>query len=87
LVQRSQDAFHDPGEILVNIGIPEPKNSEALREQKCVTILIGLRARRQSMMTSVGLDDEPGSERNEVHDVTADRRLSPKMKPERLQLA
>jgi hypothetical protein len=83
-VQRVQNAFHDASEIVIDIRIPEPKNPEALREEKCVANLIPLRAKKRSMLTSVGLDDEPGSERNEVHDVAADRHLSPKMKSERL---
>jgi hypothetical protein len=87
LVQRSQNALHHPSEILINIGIPEPKNPEALSEEKCVTDLIGQRGPRQSVLTSIGFDHEPGTERNEVHNVATDRRLSPKLEPERLQLA
>jgi hypothetical protein len=87
LVQRSQNALHHPSEILINIGIPEPKNPEALSEEKCVTDLIGQRGPRQSVLTSIGFDHEPGTERNEVHDVTTDRRLPPKLETERLQLA
>jgi hypothetical protein len=86
-VQRVQNAFHDASEIVIDIRIPETKNSQALWEEKCVTDLIRLRTRGQSMMTSICLDDEPGPEWNEVHDVAADRGLSPKVKPERFQLA
>ena len=87
MVQRVQDALQDTNEIVIDIRIPETKNSEALREKKCVTNLIRLDARRHSVLTSIGFDDEPGPERNEVHDVAADRCLSPKVKPERFQLA
>src|SRR4051812_18874003 len=35
-VQRAHDALHHPGEIVIDIRIPEPKNPEAVREEKCV---------------------------------------------------
>jgi hypothetical protein len=40
LVQRAKDAFHDPGEIGIDIRIPESQNAEALRLQEGVANLI-----------------------------------------------
>jgi hypothetical protein len=40
LVQRAKDAFHDPGEIGIDVRIPKSQNPETLRLQESVTNLI-----------------------------------------------
>ena len=87
MFQRAQNAFHHPREIGVDIRIPESKNFEALRLQEGVANLIRSSAVRQAMLTAVSFNDELGSERDEVDDVTANRRLPPEMKAEGLQFA
>jgi hypothetical protein len=56
--QRTQNAFHHPFEIGINIRIPEAKNPEALRLQKSVARLIGSSAVRHSMLPAVTFDDK-----------------------------
>jgi hypothetical protein len=87
LLQRSQNAFHHAVETGINVRIPESENPEPLRLQKGIASPIRTNAVRHSVLTTVGLNDELGSERNEVDDVTADRCLPPEMKPERFQFA
>ena len=58
-----------------------------MRLQKYVANLIRSSALRHSMLTAICFDNELRSERNEVDDVTPDRRLSPEMKAEALQFA
>jgi hypothetical protein len=74
-----------PGEISINIRIPEPQNFKALRLQKRVANLIRSSASRHSVLSAVGFNNKVGSERNEVDDVTTDRCLSPEMKAEWFQ--
>jgi hypothetical protein len=85
--QRTQNAIHHPGEIGVNLRIPEPKNSKALRLQKGVANLIGSSTPPHSVLATICFDNELGSERNEVDDVPADRCLSPEMKVKGFQFA
>ena len=76
-----------PGEIGIDIRIPKSQNPEVLRLQESVANLIRSIAVRHSVLTAVGFNDELGSERNEIDDVPANRRLPPEMKTERLQFA
>src|SRR5713226_3216531 len=85
--QRTQNAFHHPGEIAINVRIPESKNSKTLRLQKGVANLIRSSTLRHSVLTTVCFDNELRSERNEVDDVTADGCLSSEMKAEGFQVA
>jgi hypothetical protein len=73
--------------MAIDVRIPESQNPEALRSQKGVTNLIRTSAVRHAVLAAVGLNDELGSERNEVDDVTANRCLPPEMKAERFQFA
>ena len=86
-IQGTENAFHHPGEIGINVRIPKSKNSEALRLQKGVANLIRSSALRHSVLAAICFDNELASERNEVDDVTADGCLSPEMKAEGLQFA
>src|SRR6266849_1809330 len=85
--QRTQNAFHYPSEIAINVRIPESKNSKTLRLQKGVANLIRSSTLRHSVLTTVCFDNELRSERNEVDDVTADGCLSSEMKAEGFQVA
>ena len=87
LVQRAKDGFHHPDEIGIDIRIPKSQNPETLRLQESVASLIRTMAVRQAVVTAVGFNDELGSERHEVDDVTPNRRLSSEMKAERFQFA
>ena len=80
MVQHTQNAFHHPGEIGIDIRIPESKNPEALRLQKGVARLIRSSAFEHSMLTAVGFDDEFRPKRNKVDDVGTDGRLPAEMK-------
>jgi hypothetical protein len=86
-IQGTENAFHHPREIGINVRIPESRNSEALRLQKGIANLIRPGALRHSVLTAICFDNESRSERNEVDDVTVDRCLSPEMEAERLQFA
>jgi hypothetical protein len=85
--QGNQNAFHHASEIGIDVRIPESKNSKTLRLQEGVANLIRSSTLRHSVLTAIRFDNELGSERNEVDDVAADRRLSPEMKAEGFQLA
>jgi hypothetical protein len=55
--------------------------------QECISRSIRLSAFRQVMLSAVDFDDDPRTERNEIHDVSTNRRLPSEMKAKRLQLA
>jgi hypothetical protein len=62
MFQRTQNAFHHPREIGVDIRIPESNDFEALRLQEGVANLIRSNTVRHAVLTAVGFDDELGSE-------------------------
>jgi hypothetical protein len=74
-------------EVLINIRIPEPKNLESLRAQKTVSNPIRPNTFRQSVLTTICLDDQLGPKGNKIDNVRTNRRLSTKVITEALQFS
>src|SRR3954464_4431631 len=86
-IQVRQNTFHHTVEILIDIRIPEPQNSESLCVQKLIANPIGPDTFRQSVLATICLDHKPRAERQEVDNVSTNRRLTAKVIAEAFQIS
>jgi hypothetical protein len=67
-------------QVTGNIGIPKPDNAVSFLFQPSLTFVIALRRRVVVVMPAIELNDQTLCRTEEVHYVTADRRLTAEMR-------